>query len=88
MHRLISVPRVRPLLFPLLLAAACGGGSGRPTGPPAPIHDTIRTFRGKIGYFVTGPKINARDANGRLVPEAGFVEPNLPRAAPRFIVEV
>lgn len=78
----------RLLLIPLLAVAACGGGSGRPPGPPAPVLDTIRTFRGKIGYFVTGPKIDARDANGRLVPEAGFAEPNLPRAGPRFIVEI
>ncbi len=78
----------RLILFPMLAAAACGGGGGRPTGPPAPVLDTIRTFRGKIGYFVTGPKIDARDANGRLVPEAGFVEPNLPRGAPRFTVEI
>ncbi len=88
MRRLISLLRLRLLLLPLLAAAACGGGSGRPTGPPAPVFDTIRTYRGKIGYFITGPKIASRDVNGRLLPEAGFVEPNLPRAAPRFMVEI
>ncbi len=93
MWRLGSVPlpgvRSRLLLVvPLLLAAACGGGGGKPMGPPPPVFDTIRTFRGKVGYFVTGPKITARDANGRLVPENGFVEPNLPRPAPRFVVEI
>jgi len=84
----LRLVRSRMLLAPLLLAAACGGGSGKPAGPPAPVFDTIRTFRGKIAYFVTGPQIEQRDVNGRLLPVAGFVEPNLPRAGPRLIVEV
>src|SRR5262245_49491539 len=80
--------RVSPVLLVLLAAAGCGGGGGKPTGPPAPVFDTIRTFRGKIAYFVTGPKTDARDEHGRLIPDPGFVEPNLPRGAPRVFVEV
>lgn len=75
-------------LFSLLLAAACGGGSGRPTGPPAPVIDTIRTFQGHVGYYVTGPRMSTRDAAGRLLPETGFAAPNLPRNGPRFTVDV
>jgi hypothetical protein len=86
MWRLLSPQHL--CLFPVLLAAACGGGGGKPLGPPAPILDTIRTFRGKVAYFVTGPNATGRDANGRLVPQIGFVEPNLPRAAPRMTVEI
>ena len=37
---------------------------------------------------MTGPNATGRDANGRLVPQIGFVEPNLPRAAPRMTVEI
>jgi len=73
-----------------LVAAApgCGGGSGRPSGPPAPVPDTIRTYQGNVAYYVTGPKISQRDANGRLVPETGYATPTFPRPGPRFAVEV
>lgn len=87
MRRAFQIPFV-PIIALVLAAAGCGGGGGKPTGPPAPVFDTIRTFRGKIGYFVTGPKVDARDEHGRLVPEAGYVTPNLPRGAPRAAVEV
>ncbi len=75
-------------LLSMLVAAACGGGSGRPTGPPAPVIDTIRTFQGHVGYYVTGPRMSTRDASGRLLPETGFAAPNLPRNGPRFAVDV
>jgi hypothetical protein len=50
--------------------------------------DTIRTFQGHIGYFVTGPRMSMRDPSGRLLPESGFAEPNLPRNGPRFTVDI
>lgn len=79
---------MRRLGFLAFVVAACGGGSGRPTGPPAPVIDTIRTFQGRIAYFVTGPRMSMRDASGRLIPETGFAAPNLPRSGPRFTVDV
>ena len=77
----------------LLLAAAavlwsCGGGSGRPSGPPAPIPDTIRTVTGVIAFQPTGPQFGSVDANGRLMPLPGFTVPLFPRVAPRVPVEV
>jgi hypothetical protein len=72
----------------LVLPVGCGGGSGRPTGPPTPIPHTVRTYTGRIGYFVTGPRIGSLDADGRLVPQAGFITPNNSRPMPDLRLEV
>jgi len=75
-------------VFVVAVAAQGCGGGGRPTGPPAPVPDTVRTYQGNVAYYITGPRIGQRDANGRLVPEAGFTTPTFPRPGPRFAVEV
>ncbi|MHC4550020.1 MAG: hypothetical protein ACYTEZ_14710 [Planctomycetota bacterium] len=72
----------------LLLAAACGSGTGRPSGPPTPVRDTLRTVTGRVSYFTTGPRLTNRDGAGRLIPQPGLVDPTLPRRAPGFPVEI
>lgn len=79
--------RLRLGMVCLLGIAACGGG-GRPSGPPVPEFDTLRTIEGRIAYFTTGPSTSNRDANNRLIPSQGFILPTLPRSAPRFPVEI
>lgn len=80
MHRIAIVSA-------LFLLAGCGGG-GRPTGPPAPVGDTLRTITGTVAYFTTGPLLSNFDANGRLIPQKGFVNANIPRAAAHIPVEI
>ena len=55
----------------LALLAGCAG-EGRPTGPPAPVADTIRTIVGRLAFFTTGPTLSDFDASGRLLPILGF----------------
>ena len=80
--------RVPTSLILLLTALGCGSSSGPAIGPPAPVFDTIRTITGRVDYFTTGPKLNSRDGNGRLTAPTGFVEPNIPRRAPHFPIEL
>jgi hypothetical protein len=80
--------------FPLALSlagavlSACGGGSGRPTGTPVPPLDTFRTVTGFVLYHTTAPRLNSRTADGRLIPQVGFVESTIPTEAPRVPVEI
>ena len=67
--------------------AACGGG-GKPTGPPAPITDTVRTIEGVFSYFATGPTFNAPDANGRYIPILGFRPTQFPVPAKFIPIEI
>ncbi|MHC4491117.1 MAG: hypothetical protein ACYTDU_05795 [Planctomycetota bacterium] len=80
--------RLPTSLILLLIAVGCESGSGPAIGPPVPVFDTSRTVTGRIDYFVTGPVLNARDGDGRLVPQAGFVKPTIPRRAPHFPIEL
>jgi len=69
------------------LLAACDGGTGRPTGNPIPIADTVRVIQGAVAYFTTGPIMN-HEPDGRLTPEKGFRNSITPALAPGLIVEI
>ncbi len=69
------------------LATSCGGGSGRPAGPPVPVFDTLRTVAGRLSYFTRGPVLTRR-VDGRLDPDSVLTEPNLPRSAPLFPFQI
>lgn len=71
-----------------LFCIGCGGGGNKVVIPPPPVLDTFRTIQGKVSYFTSGPDLNNRDANGRLLPVLGFAEPTFPRGAARLDVDV
>ena len=75
------------LLAALALLAGCSGG-GRPTGPPLPVGDTIRTITGRLAYFTTGPNLSNFTADGRLMPTKGFGNAQFPTAAKYIAIEI
>ena len=70
------------------LIAACGSGTGRPTGPEVDPPDTIRTITGLVRYFATGPNLNAFDSDGRLTQWEGLANGTFPLPADHILVEV
>ncbi|HXV91894.1 MAG TPA: hypothetical protein VD813_01245 [Pseudonocardia sp.] len=50
--------------------------------------DTLRTVTGTVRHHTSAPRPGSRLADGRLVPQAGFVESTIPADAPRVPVEI
>ena len=65
--------RILLLVSPLLVAAACGGGTGRPVGDSVEQLPTLRIVEGQVTYFLRGATIQAnRDQDGRVIARGDF----------------
>jgi len=72
---------------PICLVCIACGGTGGPEIVAQGTPDTVRTVTGQVSYWVTGPLLANRDADGRLA-SSDFFESQLPLPVPRVIVEV